>query len=510
MGLSRAWLAVLFVPLTVACTALLGDFSVTTDANDGGESGDGNTANDGAQNGDGAASCTGTQTACGSDCAELQTSAAHCGTCDHACTTGFSCSGGVCDNAVTTMISGGTTTCAALKRGDVYCWGDNTQGQVGIGDVTTTHPPTLVAHDSKNNPFTALASIGLGRTHACAASSTGIPLCWGSNTLGQTATGNVSPDGGILPVPTPTPAAQKSGPFGPTTYVYSAMSTGAAAGHQCAITLDAGLVCWGNNDNGQLGHVDAGFLIDSTCTEYGSVAEDCSAVPFPAEFAGSVKQAVAGNAHTCVLDTTGNVSCWGNGFDGQLGNGRAGLGAGTGPAPTPVQGLDGGITEIAAGESVSCAVKKDGTVWCWGYSTDGELGYPGSHIDAGDFCCSVEGCFNNTCFARPSAIQIAPITNAVDVSVGCDHVCATESDGSVWCWGNNVSGELGNGTTATTPTPPTKVTGISNAVGVTAGCGHTCAWLKDGTASCWGLNDHGQLGNGSVNSATPIAVKGLP
>jgi alpha-tubulin suppressor-like RCC1 family protein len=218
-----------------------------------------------------------------------------------------------------------------------------------------------------------------------------------------------------------------------------------------------------------------------------------------------VKQVALGSAHTCVVDVGGVVSCWGNGRQGELGNGGE---FGNGPNPVHVTGLDGGFESVSAGEFSNCALKNDGTVWCWGYNTEGELGYATSP-DAGDQCCGVEGCFENTCFTHFTPVQVPTIANATSVSVGCDHACALEKDGSVWCWGGNESGQLGRGNTSITPSPA-QVPGITGAAGVAVGCGHTCAWTTDGKASCWGKNDHGQIGNGAVNSPSPLPVQGLP
>lgn len=116
---------------------------------------------------------------------------------------------------------------------------------------------------------------------------------------------------------------------------------------------------------------------------------------------------------------------------------------------------------------------------------------------------------NDTVFDAPSPALVTGITDAVQVSAGGSHTCARLSNGTVWCWGNNADGQLGDNTTAGSRVP-VQVQGISAATGISAGGNHTCAVLADGTARCWGNNLNGQLGNGTNNdSSVPVAVSGI-
>ena len=508
MGKIRA-LALLGVPLllaSAACTALLGDFDVS--AGDG--SGDGGDQGDGSATGEGGnASCTGTQTFCTDKCVETASDNANCGTCGHACASGFTCSGGNCNSGVVAMVAGGATTCSLLGNGALWCWGANEEGQVGVGDTVTPKPPTFVARDSANNALTMIGALGLGASHACLAKTDGTPFCWGSTTFGQ-GSRDTSDDGGLSPTPLPTQARQTYLFVGstPPIFFYSQLSTGSAATHQCGVTNDGGVICWGDNSTDQLGHEDAGFGVDRECTKYGGPSP-CAPTPYPAETqAYTAKQVAAGAVHTCMLDSNGEVECWGNGKQGELGQHTVGF-FGYHPEPNPVTGFpDSGVSQLSAGSQNTCALAKDGTVWCWGYNSHGEVGHA-ANLDAGDFCCNIEPGCNYGCYANRDPSQVPGVTGVTALSVGYDHACAVAGDKTVWCWGNNLKGQLGRGTTAVDPLPK-QVPGITNAVGVASGNAYSCAWLSDGTAKCWGLNNKGQLGNGNVNSSSPVAVVGLP
>src|SRR6266540_1013484 len=160
-------------------------------------------------------------------------------------------------------------------------------------------------------------------------------------------------------------------------------------------------------------------------------------------------------------------------------------------------------TAGAAGDYHTCALLQNGAARCWGLNSTGQLG---------------DGSTTNS--ATP--VAVSGITTATVVSSGYFHTCAVLQDGTVRCWGDNTYGQLGDGTTIIPPAvrggpstahsaTPVTVSGISTAVTVSAADGfHTCAVLQDGTVRCWGDNSTGQLGNGSTtNSATPVTVSGI-
>jgi alpha-tubulin suppressor-like RCC1 family protein len=196
----------------------------------------------------------------------------------------------------------------------------------------------------------------------------------------------------------------------------------------------------------------------------------------------------AGVAHTCALTSNGGVKCWGyNGF-GQLGDGTNITRA----TPVWVTGLTGGVVAVASGNSHSCALTDLGAVKCWGYNGLGQLG-DGTSTDS-----------------RTPVTVSGLSSGVVAIAVGSAHSCALTTDGGVKCWGYNAQGQLGNGATGITQTPvavggPTTVYKALSAGGL-----HSCAVTDAGAVKCWGSNDHGQLGDGSVvSSSLPVTVSGL-
>lgn len=199
-------------------------------------------------------------------------------------------------------------------------------------------------------------------------------------------------------------------------------------------------------------------------------------------FSGVV-QADGGGFHTCAARVDGTVWCWGENDWGQLGDGTRSASS----YPVEVQGLTG-VTQVAAGQVHTCALRTDGTVWCWGAEFDTV-----SHVHP-----------------RVTPEQVTGLTGAVQISAGTYHSCAVRSDRTVWCWGLDNYGQLGDGATNTFRTVPVKVQGLPPAVQAKGGDMHTCARLADATVRCWGDNSSGQLGDGTTTDRTrPVKVKGL-
>lgn len=250
-----------------------------------------------------------------------------------------------------------------------------------------------------------------------------------------------------------------------------ASAVAAGNGHACALTNGGDAQCWGYNAFGQLGN--------------GSTANAATPVSV-ANFGGGGVSIATGGSHTCALMTTGQVQCWGLNGSGQLGNGSTASAS----APVAVAGLGNAIA-IAAGDAHTCALTTTGGVQCWGSNGNGQLG---------------NGATQNS--ALPVAVTNLP-GDVTSIAAGGTHTCAMTAGGSVYCWGGNGSGQLGNDST-TDASAPVAVVGLSGAATALAtGYRHTCA-ATSGGVQCWGYNVYGQLGDGSTTSASrPVTVANL-
>jgi alpha-tubulin suppressor-like RCC1 family protein len=204
--------------------------------------------------------------------------------------------------------------------------------------------------------------------------------------------------------------------------------------------------------------------------------------------APQVVEIAAGVTHSCAVVSTGNVKCWGFNQYGQLGDSSTT----TRLSPVDVAGLPTTAVDVAAGDYHTCALANNGAVRCWGFNQYGQLG-------------------DRTTNSSAQPTQVAAVdTGAVSVTMGASHTCSLDSAGGISCWGRNLNGQLGDGTTIDR-TFPVNVSGLTFGVkAVAAGDFHTCALTLSGAVKCWGLNGNGQLGNGTnVDSIDPVGVIGL-
>ena len=285
------------------------------------------------------------------------------------------------------------------------------------------------------------SAVAAGVSHACALTSAGQAWCWGADESGQLGDGSRS---------------DRAAPDSLATFTrFSTLVAGVA--HTCGLAAGGTVFCWGKNGEGQLGD--------------GSTQDR----PTPAPVSGghTFIRLVAGWNHTCGLSTSLQVFCWGLNDGGQLGDGT--LVNRLVPSSGP-----GSFESLVAGSAHTCGIR-GGLVLCWGDNRFGQLG-DGTTVR----------------HSSPEPVQGLPLS-AIRLAAGAVSTCALLSSGQVYCWGQNVHGELGDGTrdNRTTPVP---VSGDLRFRSIYAGGALTCGFTTDGAQYCWGLNQSGQLGDGTRES----------
>ena len=328
--------------------------------------------------------------------------------------------------------------------------------------------------------------VSAGYTSTCAIASYRL-WCWGTNDVGQL--GNKSkvavPNAALAVNVLQSDGTQLPGQI-------KQISTGVEGSegpHSCAIDSLNQLWCWGKNDFGQLG---IGTTVDSNYAQQVKINSTTNIT--------NVTDISVGLQHTCAI-ASGTVYCWGSSWFGE-----------TGQSPTtPISGLNyativkdslgaslTGATKIAVGQRTSCAIKAS-TVLCWGINREGELG----NGLGGDSTVPV--------LVKKNALD--NLTGVTNLSVGQFHICATTTDKTMWCWGENAKGQLGVGVINLTgglryaslvlKSVGNSLTGVLD---ISLGENHTCARLSTGMW-CWGSNTYGQLGDGSKTQRSyPVQV----
>uniref|UniRef100_A8M5C0 LPXTG-motif cell wall anchor domain n=2 Tax=Salinispora arenicola TaxID=168697 RepID=A8M5C0_SALAI len=338
-------------------------------------------------------------------------------------------------------------------------WGENDEGQLGNGGTTNTNEPTAVSLPSG----TLVTAIAGGDGHSLALTSTGSVLAWGDNSDGQLGDGTTTD--------TTTPVAVDL----PTGTEVTAIAAG--NDHSLALTSTGSVLAWGDNSDGQLG--------DGTTTDTSTPVT----VDLPTTTTATAIS--AGADYSLSLSSTGGAFAWGNNDQGQLGDET------TLSTSTPVNvALQPGTTllAVAGGSGHSLAITSDNAAIAWGDNSQGQLG-DGTTTDA----------------LAPVNVALAPGTEITAVAAGRLHSVALTSAGTAFTWGNNASGQLGNGTntTSSTPVAVSLPTGTTLTAIAAHNSNHTVAITNTETALAWGDNSFGQLGAEitiTSSSNTPIPV----
>lgn len=318
---------------------------------------------------------------------------------------------------------------------------------------------------------TSFLSLAAGDDHTCALKTDGSIWCWGGNTSSQLANGSTGITSQAQPSPIPDPRPSEK---------WQVLATGAK--HNCAIKSDRSLWCWGLNESGQLGRgeIQPKFSAQPQQIEGDEWSTKSNALALGTAFSCALKT-VTGDAHT--------LWCWGDNTDGQIGITPS---SNKIPQPTKVGG-EADWAAVFAGMNHVCGIKITGNLFCWGRNDYKQLGRGGDNPPA----------------VSSQPVLVAELGPWIAASAGLNHTCAIKKDQSLWCWGNNDHGALGNGVVQRTTHPlPQRINAPGqNWSAVTAGRNHTCALNVTGNLWCWGGNIYGQLGNGvTVSQSLPIAA----
>lgn len=338
--------------------------------------------------------------------------------------------------------------------GTAYAWGPNKYGQLGNNSTTDSHVPVPV----QLPPGVTATAVAAGGSHSLLLASDGSVYAWGYNSFGQL--GNDSTTDSSVPVKVQLPDG------------VTATAISAGNGHSLALASDGRVYAWGWNSNGQLGN--AGYN---------------SHVPVQVKLPDGVTATAiaAGKFHSLLVASDGSVYAWGYDNAGQLGNDS------TTDSPVPVKVLlPVGVTAtgVAGGEYHSLALASDGSVYAWGYGCAGQLGD------------------NSTAESHIPVKVLLPVgVRAIGIAAASQSL-ALISDGRVYAWGWNGYGQLGNNSTTDSSVPiPVQFPSGVTAMAVAAGGSHSLALAADGSVYGWGSDTQGQLGDDSTIDGRHVPVR---
>lgn len=354
--------------------------------------------------------------------------------------------------SASTISAGYNSSCTTDASNNLWCWGNNEYGQLGIGNFVPSPSPRQVT------TLASVSVVSVGQEFACAISN-GALYCWGLNSLGELGNGTTS----SANVPT----------------LVSGMSSGVTAvsaggGHACAIQNNQ-LFCWGNNDEAQvIGNAGGYYTTPQLIAPLAWIGSQ------------SIISPSAGSSHTCVI-VDGAVWCWGYNFTQQAGQPMNYDHYVVNPSQVAYPYNDSSFiaTSVRAGHAHTCGLY-NGIVFCWGGNVEGELGLGNNGYSSDHY--------------HPT---VSALGNVASISTGASatHTCALTNDGVMYCWGYNGYGQLGDNTTTDKYTPVVPIYMGAAVAQISVGAHHTCSWYYWGTkAACWGYGQDGQLGNNTFTN----------
>ena len=374
----------------------------------------------------------------------------------------------------TDVATGNGHTCGIKDDATLWCWGNNATGQLGVGNTSHQAIPTQISHEND------WLSVFAGNGTTCAIDSDHIGFCWGLNEKGQLGNGVSTETGGPR--------------MFDTSDNWNSLDSGGE--HTCGLKDDSGLMtlwCGGGNSFGQLG-------IGSTTNQ--AVTVQIKGSDGLHDYWDSFS---TGHYHSCAIDNSQALYCWGNNSHGQLGKGTV---DGNVPANWTLAKVTAGADDwsiVGAGASHTCGIKNSTELWCWGDNATGQIGDGGSGAGL-----------------RVSSPTQITSDMWLDVAVGGfidsthtegGHTCGikiaalNDTEGTLWCWGENDFSQLGNEAT-TNEASPTQIGFETDWASIDAGNQHTCAKKTDDTLYCWGRHTLGQTGVGASNTTFTQSLPG--
>ena len=360
------------------------------------------------------------------------------------------------DCEISQIAGGSMHTCALLVDGRVVCWGSNERSQLGIEGLALSQQPLVVPG------LPPIARLIRGPSHICALSTADELWCWGDASeafLGRSST----PQSDWI------------------SYAEDVVDVSTGWAHTCAVRRTGVVDCWGARNGGQLGDGTMNPSLD----------------PVRAVGLDDAMEIGSGPEWNCARTASARAACWGENTRGEIGNDMK-------PEAQLVPAfILEAVERVSVGTWFGCALRTSGEIRCWGDNTTGSIG---------------NGRPDPTRYQEPSPVPIlAPEgTTFTDVSAAIfgAHACALTSGGLVMCWGSGSSGQIGYGGSMSQWNEPVPVGPIGAALddvtGITTGTQHSCAIRSGHEVWCWGDNEFGQLGDGTLeNRYSPVRVVGL-